>query len=163
MIKMARDARESKGRDLFACSNELWVLLQDLGRAFGWQPQGTTYVASGKQIVAPPARHDYSPGSALDRKQLDDEDAKAWARALETAQQSVQFADLLANYCKNNAPASEAQVQTLHSLIYEFTEFSYSGAFTFSEAQSTHGELLTTLPHPHDSQAVRPAPPGSKG
>ena len=155
MIQMARDARESRGRDIFACSNALWVLLQHLGRTFGWQPMGTTYLASGKQPISLPARHDYHPGGTADRKQVDAEDAVAWARALDAAQQSVQFNDLLMEHCNATATESGAYIQTLRSLIYEFTEFSYGGTFTFSEDPSTTGEELTSLSSSHDSLALQ--------
>src|SRR5687768_16868869 len=123
MIQMTRSARESKGRDLFACSNALWLLLQDLGETFGWQPQGTTYLTSGKQVPVLPARHDYNPGGSLDGKQVENDDALAWARALEAAQQSAQFHDFLIEHSGGTTPENQAQMQTLHSLVYEFTEF----------------------------------------
>jgi hypothetical protein len=155
MIQMARDARESRGRDIFACSNALWVLLQHLGRTFGWQPMGTTYLASGKQPISLPARHDYHPGGTADRKQVDAEDAVAWARALDAAQQSVQFTELLMEQHNGNTADSSTYIKTLHSLIYEFTEFSYGGTFTFAEAPSTADEELTSLPNPRDALAAQ--------
>ncbi len=153
MIEMARDARESKGRDIFACSNALWVLLQDLGRAFGWEPLGTTYVTSGKQLITVSARHDYHPGDASDCKQVGAADAMAWARALDAAQQSAQFADLLVEHGDCNSAEGGTDAKTLHSLIYEFTAFSFGGAFTFLEVASAAGERLTSLADPRDSFA----------
>lgn len=135
LVEMVRNAAEPHGRDHFACPPAVWDLLQELGQAFGWQPRGTTYaVRPNRKDVMDPARHDYRPGDALDRKRLDEEDAVAWARALQSAKESAQFDTLLAHHWARHAPAVEAQIPVVRSLIFEFTEFAYGGEFTFASS-----------------------------
>ena len=58
MVEMFRDAAAPKGRNRFSCPMPIWELLWELGRAFGWQPKGTTYVLPSKSTVEAPARRD---------------------------------------------------------------------------------------------------------
>lgn len=132
MIEMVRNAREAKGRDRFACPETVWSLLQQIGTAYGWRAKGTTYLAPPELQAAQLSRHDYVAGGLLDRKEVDDDDAKAWARALDSAQKSDQLHALVTS---SKAASEVKPIQTLHSLIYEFTEFAYAGAFTFGESQ----------------------------
>lgn len=137
MVEMMRDARESKGRDRFACSVAVWTLLQELGQAFGWQPRGTTYLAPATLPISVLAKRNYQPGDALDHKRLDADDAVSWARALETARQSPQFTTLIMERWARHVQHGPVQIQTLCSLILEFTEFAYGGEFTFTESSAT--------------------------
>ena len=66
VVEMYRDAVEVKGRDRFSCSLATWALLAELGQAFGWRPQGTTYRIPPRLKVETPALQDYQPGNALD-------------------------------------------------------------------------------------------------
>ncbi len=135
LVEMVRNAAEPHGRDHFACPPGVWDLLQELGQTFGWQPKGTTYaVRPNHKDVMDPARHDYRPGDALDRKRLDEDDAVAWARALQTAKESVQFDALLAHHLARHTAVVESQIPVVKSLIFEFTEFAYGGEFTFASS-----------------------------
>jgi hypothetical protein len=134
MIEMTRDAQEPRGRDRFSCSTAVWLLLQDLGQAFGWQPSGTTYLPPASLRISVPARRNYQPGDALDHKRLDAEDAVSWARALDLARQSSQFDTFLIERWAHHEPHSDVTIQTLCSLVFEFTEFAYGGEFTFAES-----------------------------
>ena len=94
-VEMFRVAAAPKGRNRFSCPMQIWELLWELGRAFGWQPKGTTYVLPLKSPVEAPARRDYQPGGSQDHKQVEGEDAIAWARALEVAKISPHAAAMI--------------------------------------------------------------------
>lgn len=96
---------------------------------FGWHPSGTTYVMRANSIVKVAARRNYRPGSSLDHKQVEEQDAVAWARALELAKASPRFVAMM-----------EAQpVKLLPGMFDEFIEFVYAGAFTFSISNDSEG------------------------
>ena len=95
IVEMFRDARAPKGRNRFSCPMPIWELLSELGRAFGWQPKGTTYVLPSKSTVEAPARRDYQPGGSQDHKRVEGEDAVGWARALEVAKGSPHAAAMI--------------------------------------------------------------------
>lgn len=84
-VRLYRDAAEPHGRDLFACSIAQWHFLLELGRAFGWTPEGTTYELRLDSKIVSAARRDYEPGATADRKLMDAEDARRLAQALEDA------------------------------------------------------------------------------
>lgn len=127
VVEMFRDAAERHGRDRFSCSLPVWRFLRDLGVTFGWQPCGTTYSAVAKPEIDLPARHDYQPGDARDRKYVDADDAIAWANALEAAKRSSHSAAMI------DAAADGASMEApLRSLIDEFIAYAYGGAFAFA-------------------------------
>ncbi len=123
IVEMFREAAAPGGRNRFSCPMPTWELLEELGRAFGWQPQGTTYVLPAKSKVEAPARRNYQPGSVRDHKHVAAEDAMAWARALETAQASPHAAAMI---------EARAAGELLPGVIDEFIEFAYGGAFEFA-------------------------------
>jgi len=137
MVEMVRNTPVPNGRDHFSCSINAWGFLQELGLTFGWRPQGTTYMAPAKLKAGVPARHNYQPGDALDYKRLDVEDAMAWARALETAKQSPQFASMVEGHWAQRQPEGDAPAQTLHTLIYEFIEYAHGGEFAFAAREQS--------------------------
>jgi hypothetical protein len=123
IVQMFREAAAPKGRNRFSCSISTWELLWELGQAFGWQPKGTTYVLPAKSKVEAPARRNYQPGSVQDHKQVEAEDAQAWARALEVAQASPHTAAMI---------EARSAGDLLPGVIDEFVEFAYGGAFEFA-------------------------------
>lgn len=126
---MFRDARMPKGRNRFSCPEPVWDLLWEIGHVFGWHPSGTTYVMRANSIVKVAARRNYRPGSSLDHKQVEEQDAVAWARALELAKASPRFVAMM-----------EAQpAKLLAGMFDEFIEFAYGGAFTFSISNDSEG------------------------
>ena len=134
VVRLYRDAAETHGRDLFSCSISRWQLLLELGRTFGWQPEGTTYeLPSGSKLTAAALR-DYDPGSPADRKLISAQDAANWARALEKAQSS----DHLPSIIERQLGSAEAEGDTIaaanHS-IDEFIEYAFGGAFVFALEQ----------------------------
>jgi hypothetical protein len=131
IVEMYRDAPEPGGRDRFSCSVSTWELLQEIGQTFGWRPMGAIYVARVQPKVDTRARRDYRAGGALDQKQIEREDAIAWASALQVARKSPHLAAMIA--ARGAATAStDAQVAEalLPGVIDEFVEFAFGGAFT---------------------------------
>lgn len=127
VVRLYRDAAEKHGRDLFACTRSEWSFLLDIGRAFGWQPRGTTYelpIGSKRQHAA---LRDYEPSAAGDQKRVAAEDAIAWARALQDAYGSPQFESMIEARAKNGAAAESSA-----GSIAEFVEYAFGGAFTFA-------------------------------
>jgi hypothetical protein len=129
---MFREAAAPHGRNRFSCPMQTWELLSELGQAFGWQPKGTTYVLPAKTTVEVPARRDYQPGSLRDHKQVEAEDARAWARALEVAKLSPHTAGMIAARAAARVDAGQAGGEPLPGVIDEFIEFAYGGAFEFA-------------------------------
>jgi hypothetical protein len=134
IVEMVRNSRERNGRDRFSCSRAVWELLQELGVACGWHPQGTTYVAPPSLKVETPVRHNYQPGDPLDYKRVDATDAMAWASALEKAKQSRDFDSLIKDCWNHRLPQGPAYTPTLQSLIFEFIDYAYGGEFSFANA-----------------------------
>lgn len=132
IVQMFRQAAAPKGRNRFSCPLPIWELLGELGRAFGWQPQGTTYVVPVRNAVDAPARRNYQPGSLQDHKQIAAEDAKAWARALEVAKGSPHAAAMIEARAAALADAGKGASELLPGVIDEFIEFAYGGAFEFA-------------------------------
>lgn len=127
LVEMIRGAGQPDGGNRFSCPAEIWHLLFELGHAFGWHPQGATYVMPLNSVGQLPARRDYQPGGSLDHKQVEEQDAVAWARALEVAKASPHFAAMI-----------EAQsTELLPGMLDEFIEFAYGGAFEFSISQQS--------------------------
>jgi hypothetical protein len=132
VVEMFREAAAPHGRNRFACPMQIWELLSELGQAFGWHPQGTTYVLPAKSTVEAPARRNYQPGSLRDHKQVGAEDAMAWARALEVARLSPHTAGMIAARSAALADAGQAGGVPLPGVIDEFIQFAYGGAFEFA-------------------------------
>jgi hypothetical protein len=114
----------------------IWELLWDLGRAFGWQPKGTTYVLPSKSTVEAPARRDYQPGGSQDHKRVEGEDAVAWARALEVAKVSPHAAAMIDARSAALVGVGKAGGGMLPGVLDEFIEFAYGGAFEFAILES---------------------------
>jgi hypothetical protein len=110
----------------------IWEFLWELGLAFGWHPQGTTYVVPAKSTVESPARRDYKPGGSQDYKQVAMEDAVAWARALEVAQASPHVAGMIEARSAALAGSGTVGSELLPGVLDEFIAFAYGGAFEFA-------------------------------
>ena len=123
IVEMFREAAAPGGRNRFSCPVQTWQLLGELGRAFGWQPKGTTYVLPAKSTVEAPARRNYQPGTVQDHKEVEAADAMAWARALEVARASPHTAAMI---------DARSAGEILPGVIDEFIEFAYGGAFEFA-------------------------------
>ena len=132
VVQMFREAAAPKGRNRFSCPMPAWELLWALGQAFGWRPKGTTYVLPAKSKVEAPARRNYQPGSVQDHKQVEAEDAIAWARALEVAKASPHAAAMIEARAAALAGAGQAASELLPGIIDEFIAFAYGGAFEFA-------------------------------
>jgi hypothetical protein len=136
IVEMYRDAVEPGGRDRFSCTVPTWELLQEIGQTFGWRPMGAIYVASASPKADSRARRDYRAGGALDQKQIEQDDAIAWATALELAKESPHLAAMIAArsaaIASADAPVAEA---LLPGVIEEFVEFAFGGAFRFAHQQ----------------------------
>jgi hypothetical protein len=106
-------------------------LLVELGRTFGWHPQGTTYVVpvTGRPTV--PALRNYQPGGSQDTKRIETEDAMGWARALELAKASPHAPAMIE--ARAIALAGSGKPAALPpGVLEEFIEFAYGGAFKFA-------------------------------
>jgi hypothetical protein len=137
VVRLYRDAAETHGRDLFACSPTEWQFLLELGRTFGWQAHGATYQLPSNSKLAAAARRDYEPGAASDRKLVDAEDAIGWARALEEAQKSPHFGAMLEARLAS-LPNDESTAQSIADSLDEFIQYAYGGAFTFARDESSN-------------------------
>jgi hypothetical protein len=132
IVEMFREAATPKGRNRFSCPVPTWELLWELGQAFGWHPKGTTYVLPAKSTLEAPARRNYQPGSVQDHKQVEAEDAVAWARALEVAKLSPHTAAMIEARSAALAGAGKLDGELLPGVIDEFIAFAYGGAFEFA-------------------------------
>jgi hypothetical protein len=132
MIEMVRDARAPGGRNRFSCSLPTWELFWDLGRAFGWRPRGTTYVMVTKGPAEEPARRNYEPSGSQDQKRIDEEDAMAWARALDVAKSSPHLAAMIEARSHALRSSGSRGSELLPGVLDEFIEFAYGGAFEFA-------------------------------
>jgi hypothetical protein len=130
VIEMFRDAAAPKGRDRYSCPTPIWELLWELGQAFGWRPTGTTYVMPAKRTVEAPARRNYEPGSSQDHKKVEEQDAVAWARALEAAKVSPHAAAMI--QARSAAREGETGGELPPGVLEEFIQFAYGGAFEFA-------------------------------
>jgi hypothetical protein len=128
VIEMFR--RAAPGR--FSCPMPVWELLWELGHAFGWQPKGTTYVMSAKSTVEAPALRNYEPGESQDHKQVEAEDAVAWAHALEVAKASPHVAAMIQARSAALLIGGKPGAELLPGMLDEFIEFAYGGAFEFA-------------------------------
>lgn len=126
-VEMFRDATEAGGRDRFSCSLFAWNLLQQIATEFDWAPQGSSYVAHPGTKFVTPVERDYQPGDAKDPKRVSAEDAMGWAHALERALVSPLLSEILAARDPCGVPH-----ETIISVLKEFTEYCYGGAFVFA-------------------------------
>src|SRR5689334_1228262 len=114
----------------FACDLSSWRFMLEVGKAFGWRPRGAPYVELviyGKRTLkSVPMRRDYEPGSSNDPKQLEADDALAWAKALSTARDSPHLREMVSAYLSATSSvvqvdemsrASEAFMLTLNDFI----------------------------------------------
>jgi hypothetical protein len=131
IVHMFREAAAPKGRNRFSCPMPTWELLRELGHAFGWRPKGTTYVLPAKSKMETPARRNYHPGTLHDHKQVEAEDAMAWARALEVAKASPHSAAMIEARAAALVAGADG-TELLPGVIDEFIEFAYGGAFEFA-------------------------------
>lgn len=127
VVEMFREAAEAKGRDLFSCSLLDWRCFQALGQEFGWDPLGSTYVALPGTKYVHLAGRDYEPGDARDRKQVSEEDALAWANALDASILSPRLPEALSRVVPPQGSHS-----SFVNLMKEFAQYCYGGAFVYS-------------------------------
>lgn len=129
-VELWRDARETRGRDLFSCSIAEWRFLLEVGQTFGWTPSGTTYdLGPASKLHA--AIRNYEPGEASDAKQIDEADAIDWARALDVASRSPHLAAIVEARSAAIDKGPGVAPDALQTLIREFAAYAYGGAFGF--------------------------------
>ena len=131
-VRLYRDAAEPHGRDLFACSIAQWQFLLQLGRTFGWTPEGTTYELRLDSKIVSAARRDYEPGATADRKLVDAEDARRWAHALEDAMTSPHLPAMIEAHSTAVLADEKNTVTSVIDSMAEFIQYAYGGAFMFS-------------------------------
>jgi hypothetical protein len=136
-IILFRASREEGGRDLFSCSTFEWSLLHELATTFGWKPLGTTYPLPARSKITVLARHDYQPGAPSDIKHVERSDAAQWARSLEGAKQSGHLKAILDARSGPGSAESPYDPGALATLVDEFTQYAYGGAFDFSIAETS--------------------------
>jgi len=129
-VELSRDAGNLDRGDRFSCPLSVWELLRELGRTFGWNPTGTTYVVPEKSKVEAPALRNYQPGGALDRKHVTAADALAWANALTVARHSPHLAAMMD--ARSSSDQTTCETGQLLDRLERFIEFARRGAFTFS-------------------------------
>jgi hypothetical protein len=134
-VDMFRDTIPN-GRNRFSCALSDWEFLQGLAKRFGWDPQGTTYLAPPKAKIELAAKHDYQPGDALDSKQIEAGDAVAWASALDQAKRSADIEALLLDRSWTGTRDHASTLASGLGLLNEFVQYAYGGAFTFALSQT---------------------------
>lgn len=127
---VALQGSPAHGARHFLCSVTNWEFLSDLGQTFGWHPRGSTYVTTARQRTLPPLaiRHNYQPGGMKDCKQIEADDATAWAGALGIAKHSVYFNGMI----RAHATLAHSAEEPLRDMLDEFIDFARTGAFIFS-------------------------------
>lgn len=135
VVELSRD----KGDDQFTCSLQEWNFIRDLGRTFGWQPAGTTYLTQhGQQARRNPIKHDYLPGDSQDRKRVDADDAAQLAAALDGAKRSRFLPGMLRTHAQLEDQGGTEQ--PLQSLLQTFIQFARRGTFTIA-LKLTHDQV----------------------
>jgi hypothetical protein len=105
--------------------------MRELGRTFGWQPVGTTYLPQqGQPARHKPIKHDYHPGDSQDRKRVESDDSAQWAAALDEARRSSFITDMLEKRAQLQEPGNAHTEQSLRALLQTFIEFARRGSFT---------------------------------
>ena len=136
-VVLFRASREEGGRDLFSCSGLEWRLLYEVATTFGWNPLGTTYPLPARSKITVLARHNYDAGTPSDIKHVDQSDAADWARALEAARRSDHLQAMLKARWSPDTEEDSYDPEALATLIDEFVQYAYGGAFSFSVAESS--------------------------
>lgn len=86
-------------------------------------------MTTSRQKAPPPAlRHNYQAGGILDCKQIEADDATAWASALAVARHSSYFSGML----QAHAALVRSAEEPLLGMIDEFIDFAHAGAFVFA-------------------------------
>lgn len=125
----------------FVCPVNTWEFLRDLGQTFGWHPRGATYVTSSRQKTPPTTlRHNYQPGGMQDCKQIEAQDAIAWASALGLAKRSSYLSGMI----RAHAAIAHSAEAPLLDMVDEFIEFAYAGAFVFALCAEPDGLVRPT-------------------
>ncbi|MDY6945192.1 MAG: hypothetical protein SXG53_05695 [Pseudomonadota bacterium] len=120
-----------RGIPQFSCTLPQWNFMRELGRTFGWNPVGTTYLPQqGQPARHKPIKHDYHPGDSLDRKSIESDDSAQWAAALDQAQRSPFLADMLQKRAQLQEAADPSTEQSVRVLLQTFIEFARRGPFT---------------------------------
>lgn len=132
VVEMFRDAVDPQGRHRFSCALSTWQFLRELGETFGWRPHGTTYSVPPNVKVEVPALRNYQPGDALDHKRVTAEDAMSWAAALNIAKRSAHLDAMIKARLSATGASCEMTEGLLLSLLDEFIQYAYGGAFTFA-------------------------------
>jgi hypothetical protein len=128
MVSMVRGSTDAGGRDRYSCSMGDWDLLLQIGKTFGWKPAGSTYLPAPKaSVIDATVRHDYEPGDKKDYKQVDAQDAVAWAQALSEARRSPHLAAMV-----GVRSAEDAIDPRYTALLDEFIAYAYRGEFSFA-------------------------------
>lgn len=130
-VQLYRNAGEPRGRNLFGCSLAQWHFLLELGRTFGWMPEGTTYELRPDSKIVSAARHQYEPGGPSDRKLVGAEDARKLAQALEDAVASPHVPPMIEAHATALILNENTSASVLN-LVAEFIQYAYGGAFMFS-------------------------------
>jgi hypothetical protein len=105
----------------------------ELGKTFGWRPEGTTYLPQrGQQARRTPIKHNYQPGDTQDGKRVEAEDSAQWIAALERARRSRFIAGMLQSHARLQRPGNRVTERSLQLLILNFIEFARRGSFTIA-------------------------------
>ena len=129
IVELSREPGDAQ----FSCSLPDWNFLRELGRTFGWQPEGTTYLPQQGQRARPNSiKHDYLPGDTRDSKRVESDDSAQWAAALDAARRSPFITDILSTRAQQQAPGNTSTEQSLLVLLQNFIDFARRGPFTIS-------------------------------
>lgn len=95
-------------------------------------------------------RHNYQPGGMQDCKQIEAQDAIAWASALGIAKRSSYFSGMI----RAHAALARSAEAPLLDMVDEFIDFAHAGAFVFALGAEPDG-LARPSPKPDLNQAAR--------
>lgn len=123
----------TRGAEQFSCSLADWNFIAELGRTFGWQPAGTTYLPQhGERARLNPIKHGYQPGGSQDSKRVEADDAARWVAALDVAKRSPFIAGILRTHTELRGASRPDAERPLHAQLHSFIEFARRGAFTIA-------------------------------
>jgi len=92
-----------------------------------------------KSAIEVPARRNYQPSGSQDHKRVEEEDALAWARALEVAKASPHLAAMIEARSTALLGSGKTGSELLPGVLDEFIEFAYGGTFEFAvRSEDTH-------------------------
>jgi hypothetical protein len=142
IVNMVRDSMTTNGRDYWSCGVDAWELLLDLGKTFGWKPQGTRY-APADTVTVPDrlALHGYRPGDHQDNKRIAADDALAWAHALIEARSSPHLLSMIGerDQAALSGDATPAQLLVINApfaaVMDDFIDYAARGEFCFASAE----------------------------